>query len=130
MADIHSLSERVIDVAQRLEDVADAVNGKGIRRGSMGTRWLILPAAGAGLYALATNGAFARRAKDVMDQAKTSASDLSDDLLGRVRQTSQPPVNRSGSRSRGRSSSGRKTSSSRKSSSSRTRSSRKTSSAR
>jgi hypothetical protein len=124
MADIHGFSERVVDLAQRLEDVADAANGKGIRRGSMGTRWLILPAAGAGLYALATNGAFTRRAKDVMDQAKTSASELSDDLLGRVRQTSQSSASRSGSRNRSRSSSGRKTSSSR------TRSSRKTSSAR
>jgi hypothetical protein len=130
MADIHGFSERVIDLAERLENVADAANGKGIRRGSMGARWLILPAAGAGLYALATNGAFTRRAKDVMGQAKTSASDLSDDLLGRVRQTSQTSANRSGSRSRSRSSSGRKTSSSRRSSSSRTRSSRKTSSAR
>jgi hypothetical protein len=124
MADIHGFSERVVDLAQRLEDVADAANGKGIRRGSMGTRWLILPAAGAGLYALATNGAFTRRAKDVMDQAKTSASELSDDLLGRVRQTSQSSASRSGSRNRSRSNSGRKTSSSR------TRSSRKTSSAR
>jgi hypothetical protein len=124
MADIHGFSERVVDLAQRLEDVADAANGKGIRRGSMGTRWLILPAAGAGLYALATNGAFTRRAKDVMDQAKTSASELSDDLLGRVRQTSQSSASRSGSRNRSRSNSGRKTSSSR------TRSSRKTSPAR
>jgi hypothetical protein len=124
MADIHGFSERVIDLAERLADVADAVNGKGIRRGSMGTRWLILPAAGAGLYALATNGAFTRRAKGVMGQAKTSASELSEDLLGRVSQTSQSSGSRSGSRNRSRSSSGRKTSSSR------TRSSRKTTSAR
>lgn len=124
MADIHGFSERVIDLAERLEDVADAVNGKGIRRGSMGTRWLLLPAAGAGLYALATNGTFTRRAKDVMGQAKTGASELSDDLLGRVRQTSPSSRSQSGSRNRSRSSSGRKTSSSR------TRSSRKTTSAR
>jgi hypothetical protein len=113
MADIHGLSERVIDLAERLEDVADAVNGKGIRRGSIGTRWLLLPAAGAGLYALATNGTFTRRAKDVMGQAKTSASELSDDLMGRVRQTSQKSPSRNGSRSRSRTSSARRTSSSR-----------------
>ena len=113
MADIHGFSQRVIDLSERLEDVADAVNGKGIRRGSMGTRWLLLPAAGAGLYALATNGTFTRRAKDVMGQAKTSASELSDDLMGRVRQTSQESPSRSGSRSRSRTSSARRTSSSR-----------------
>jgi hypothetical protein len=127
MADIHGFSERVIDLAERLDAVADAANGKGIRKGGMGTRWLLLPAVGAGLYALATNGALTRRAKDVMGQAKTSASDLSDDLLGRVRQTSQPPASRSGSRSRSRSSSARKTGSSRTRSSRKTR---KTSSAR
>jgi hypothetical protein len=113
MAGIHGFSERIIDLAERLEDVADAVNGKGIRRGSMGTRWLLLPAAGAGLYALATNGTFTRRAKDVMGQAKTSASELSDDLMGRVRQTSQESPSRSGSRSRSRTSSARRTGSSR-----------------
>ena len=113
MADIHGFSQRVIDLAERLEDVADAVNGKGIRRGSMGTRWLILPATGAGLYALATNGTFTRRAKVVMGQAKTSASELSDDLMGRVRQTSQKSPSRNGSRRRSRTSSARRTSSSR-----------------
>jgi hypothetical protein len=137
MADIHKLSERVIDLAERLEDVADAANGRGIRRGSMGTRWLLLPAAGAGLYALATNGAFTRRARDVMDQAKTRASELPDDLMGRVRQTSQQSADRSGSRPRSQTSSARKTSSGRQSSSARKTSSgrrrssaRKTSSAR
>lgn len=113
MADIHGFSERVIDLAGRLEDVADAVNGKGIRRGGMGTRWLLLPAVGAGLYALATNGTFTRRAKDVVGQAKTRASELPDDLMGRVRQTSQKSAGSNGSRSRSRTSSARKQSSSR-----------------
>ncbi len=89
MADVHKFSEQIIDLAERLADVADAAKGKGIRRGSMGTRWLLLPAAGAGLYALATSGSFARQAKGVMDQAKTRASDLPDDLLSRVRPTTQ-----------------------------------------
>jgi hypothetical protein len=131
MADIHGFSERVIDLAERVEAVADAVNGKGIRRGSMGTRWLLLPAAGAGLYALATNGTFTRRAKDIMGQAKTSASELSDDLMGRVNQTSQKSPSGNGSRSRSRTSSARKTSSSRTRSSARkSGAARKTSSAR
>ena len=98
MADVHSFSEKVVDLAERLEDVADAANGKGIRRGSFGTRWLILPAVGAGLYALATNGSFARQAKGVMDQAKTRASELPDDLVARIRQTSQRTSSGNGAR--------------------------------
>src|SRR5829696_9642814 len=94
MAGIHQVSEQVIDLAERLEDVADAANGKGVRRGSFGTRWLILPAAGAGLYALATSGFFSRQARDVMDQAKTRASELPDDLMRGVRQTSQKSTGR------------------------------------
>ena len=95
MANIHKFSERVIDLAERLEDVADAADGKGIRRGSFGTRWLILPAVGAGLYALATNGSFSRQARDVMDQAKTRASELPDDLMRGVRQTSRTSTGQS-----------------------------------
>jgi len=76
VADIYRFSERVIDLAERLEDVADAAKGKGNRKGSLGTRWLLLPAAGAGLYALATSGSFSRQAKGVMNQAKTRATDL------------------------------------------------------
>jgi hypothetical protein len=90
MADtIHKVSDRMIDWAVRLENVSDAAKGKAVRRRSPGTRWLLLPAAGAGLYALATSGAFSRQAKDVMDQAKTRASELPDDLMGRLRQTTQ-----------------------------------------
>jgi hypothetical protein len=100
MADIHKVSARVIDWAERMEDVSDAAKGKGIRRGSFGTRWLILPAAGAGLYALATSGTFSRQAKDVMDQAKMRASELPEDLLGRIRQTTKKPASGNGARSR------------------------------
>lgn len=115
MATVHKFSERVIDLAERLEDVADAANGKGIRRGGFGTRWLILPAVGAGLYALATHGSFARGAKDVMDQAKSRASELPDDLVSRIRQTSQrSTTSRSGGQARRRSSSARRASTARK----------------
>ena len=107
MADIHKFSEQVIDLAERLENVADAAKGKGFRRGSFGTRWLLLPAAGAGLYALATNGSFTRQAKGVMDQAKTRASELPDDLLNRIRQTSRKSTSENGG-------AGRQTSSARK----------------
>ena len=119
MADIHKFSEQVIDLAERLEDVADAAKGRGIRRGSFGTRWLLLPAAGAGLYALATNGSFTRQAKDVMDQAKTRASELPDDLLGRIRQTPQKSTGGTGGQSGRRTSSSRNASRARKTSSAR-----------
>jgi hypothetical protein len=118
MADIHKFSEQVIDLAERLEDVADAAKGKGNRRGSLGRRWLILPAAGAGLYALATSGSFTRGAKDVMDQAKTRASELPDDLLSRIRQTSQKSPSGNGGKGGRQASSARKTSRTRKTASS------------
>jgi hypothetical protein len=88
MASVHKFSEQVIDLAERLADVADAANGKGIRKTGT-TRWLILPAAGAGLYALATSGSLTRQAKGVANQAKARASDLPDDLVGLVRQASR-----------------------------------------
>jgi hypothetical protein len=88
MANVHKFSEQVIDLAERLADVADAANGKGIRKGGA-SRWLILPAAGAGIYALATNGSFKRQAKGVVNEAKTRAADLPDELMGLVRQGSQ-----------------------------------------
>jgi hypothetical protein len=90
MASIHKFSEQVIDYAERLSDMADAAQGKGSRRGSStGTRWLILPAAGAGLFALVKSDFFTRQAKGMVEEAKTRASDLPDDLLSHVRQTSQ-----------------------------------------
>lgn len=111
MADVHKFSERVIDLAERLEDVADAASGKGVRRGSSASRLLILPAAGAGLYALATNGAFTRQAKGVLGQAKTRFSELPDDLLGRVKQTSRSSSGRTGGQRRKQTSTARKSAS-------------------
>ena len=113
VADIYRFSERVIDLAERLEDVADAAKGKGNRKGSLGTRWLLLPAAGAGLYALATSGSFSRQAKGAMNQAKARATDLPDELLGRIQQTSRKSTSTSGGQGRRQSSSSRKTSSAR-----------------
>jgi hypothetical protein len=89
MASIHKFSDQVIDYAERLSNMADAAQGKGARGSSTGTRWLILPAAGAGLFALVKSDFFTRQAKGVVDEAKTRASDLPDDLLNHVRQTSQ-----------------------------------------
>jgi hypothetical protein len=87
MADMNKFSEQVIDLAERFADITEAAQGKGNRKG-MGTRWLIIPAAGAGLYALGASGTFKRSAKKVMSQAKERASELPEDLMNRVQQTS------------------------------------------
>jgi hypothetical protein len=126
MADVHNFSERVIDLAKRLQDVADAAEGKGNRGGGgISAKWLLLPAAGAGLYALVTNNSVGRHAKGVVDQAKTRAAELPDDLMSRVSQASQPQPQRSRStagssrKTSGAGSSRRKKSSARKSTSAR-----------
>jgi hypothetical protein len=107
MADIDKLSKQIIDYAERLTDVADAAKGKGNRRRSSGTRWVLLPAVGAGLYALATNGSFGKRTKGAMEQAKTRVSELPEDLLNRVRQSS-PTTGGGGNSSTRRSGSARR----------------------
>ena len=82
MADIKKFSEQMIDVGERIGNVADAAKGKDARKPR--ARWLLLPAAGAGLYALTTSGAFARRASDVVKEVRVRASDLPDELMSRV----------------------------------------------
>ena len=103
------------DYAERLSNMADAAEGKR-PRGRM-TRWVFLPAAGAAVYALVRSDAFSRQAKGVVDEAKTRASELPDDLVARVRQTqgsqSSSSGNGNGSGQRRRSGT-RKTSTSRK----------------
>jgi hypothetical protein len=93
MAGIHEFSEKVIDYATRLSDVADAAQGR--RRSGGLLRWTVLPASGAAVLALVKSDFFARQAKEVVNEAKTFASDLPDDLMGVVRQTGA-----SGSRAR------------------------------
>jgi hypothetical protein len=85
MSDFNKFAEKVIDLAERFADITDAAQGKGHRKG-VGARWLVLPAVGAGLYALGTNGSFTRKTKKVMNQAKARASELPDDLMNRVEQ--------------------------------------------
>jgi hypothetical protein len=78
----------------------------------MGARWVILPAAGAGLYALATSRSFSRRASGVIDEAKTRATELPDDLMKRARNT-RKPARASGGQNRRQTTSRRKSSSAR-----------------
>ena len=119
MADIEKISKQMIDLAERLADVADAAKGKGIRSRSKGSRWVLLPAAGAGLYALATSGAVARRTKGAMEQAKARASDLPEDLLNRVRPPAASSASSGGGSTTRRNSSARRTRGARRSSSTR-----------
>lgn len=88
MADMNRFSERLIDVAERFADVVDSAQGKGARKGGSGARWLVLPAAGAAAYALATSSSsLARRTRKMMVRAKDRATDLPDaDLFGRVKE--------------------------------------------
>jgi hypothetical protein len=114
MADVHKFSEQVIEMAERLSDVADAAQGKR-RRGGLMRSWLLLPAAGAGLYAFAKSDVFSRQAKEVMDEAKTRASELPDDLMRRVRPTPTRSASSNGaSQRRRRTSSTRRSSTARK----------------
>ena len=110
MADIERFSERLIDLAERFADVTDAAQGRGNRQGGIQARWLVLPAAGAGLYALGARGSFKRQAKSIVKQAKERAAELPDDLLSRVHQaTGSSSSASSGSNGRRRSSSSRST---------------------
>jgi hypothetical protein len=89
MSAIHKFSEHVIDYAERLSNVADAAEGKRRRNSTDGAarRWILLPATGAALYAVARSDFFARRARGVMDEAKSFAAELPDDLMARVQHT-------------------------------------------
>jgi hypothetical protein len=88
----------VIDYAERLSDVADAAQGKNHshRHTASAKRWLLLPASGAALYALVKSDSFSRQAKDVMDDAKTRAAELPEELIGLVRQTTERSPSRNG----------------------------------
>jgi hypothetical protein len=80
-------------------------------------RWIALPASGAALYALVRSEYFSRQAKEVIDEAKSRAAELPDDLVTRIRDTVEESSAGNGSRSSTRSTrqrSTRKTGSTRK----------------
>ena len=97
MAAIQKFSAQMIDYAERLSGMADAAEGKGVHSELTLRRWLVLPATGAALYALVRSDFFARQAREVVDEAKTRASELPDDLLSRVRQTAVQAASGNGS---------------------------------
>lgn len=91
MASAHKFSEQMIEVAERLANIADAAQGKRIGRRRRGFATLLLPASGAALYAVAKSEFVSRRARGMVDEAKTRASELPNDLLKSVRQAAQKP---------------------------------------
>lgn len=115
MGSIQRFSAEVAEYAGRLSDMADAAEGKRQRKGI--SRWLLLPASGAALYALLKSDSVSRPAKEIAGEAKTRAADLPNELMGRVREATGLEAAENGGqrRSSGRS---RKTSSRRKSRSS------------
>ena len=119
MASIQKLSAQVIDYAERVSEIADVAQGKHQQRAGRTTRWLLLPASGAALYALIKSDSFSRQAKDVMDDAKSRASELPEDLLTRVRQSAS---SKNGSQSSSSTTRSRSTGSARKTTASRKRS--------
>jgi hypothetical protein len=86
MSRVHTLSEQLIDYGERLSRMADAAEGKRNRATATFGRWLLLPAAGAGLYALVRSDAFSRQAKEVVGDAKSRATELPEDLMSLVHQ--------------------------------------------
>jgi hypothetical protein len=86
MADIREVSKQIADVAERLANIADAVQGRRSRRiGAV--RWLLLPAAGAAAYAVAKSGPKSPRTKNVAREVDQRAAELPDvDLFGRVKE--------------------------------------------
>jgi hypothetical protein len=104
MANVNRFSEQLIDAAERFADMVDAAQGKGARKGGVGARWLILPAAGATAYALGTSrSSLARKTRGLMRQAKDRATDLPDaDLVDRVKEATGRSPQKANSRSGGR----------------------------
>ena len=91
MAGVQKLAARMIDYGERLSGMADAAEGKRLHRKGTLRRWLVLPASGAALYAVMRSEVFARGAKDLVDEAKSRAADLNEDLASRVRDTVAAP---------------------------------------
>ena len=120
MSDVNRFSEGLIDMAERFADVVDSAQGKGARKSGPGVKWLLLPAAGAGAYALATSSSkIAKNTRGFLGRARDRATDLPDtDLMNKVKEATgmQETASSSGNRTRrtSRSSNGRRSQSSRR----------------
>ena len=120
MSDVNRFSEGLIDMVERFADVVDSAQGKGARKSGPGVKWLLLPAAGAGAYALATSSSkIAKNTRGFLGRARDRATDLPDtDLMNKVKEATgmQETASSSGNRTRrtSRSSNGRRSQSSRR----------------
>ena len=97
MNGIHKFSAQVIDYAERLSDVADAAQGKNHRQVARRSAGCSFPPPGALLHAIVRSDSFSRQAKDVMDDAKTRAAELPEELIELVRQTTDRSTSQNGS---------------------------------
>jgi nucleotide-binding universal stress UspA family protein len=79
--DLHKMAEQVADVADRIAAVADALQGKGTRRGGGAGRWWLLPAAGVvAVFAARKGPDLIRQARELVDQAKEQAASIGIDV--------------------------------------------------
>jgi hypothetical protein len=84
--DAHKFAKQVTEVAERVADVSDAARGKARKRSGGLGRWLILPVAGAAVYAAAKRASAAGRSTDgVVRRAEGRAGTPDMDLLNRVK---------------------------------------------
>jgi hypothetical protein len=102
MADIDTFSERLVDMAERFADMTDAAQGRGHRQGGIRARWVVVPAAAAGIYLLGASGSLRRQAGSVAKQAKDRATELPEDLMTAVHRATRKPTTSSGTTSNGR----------------------------
>ena len=86
--DAHKFAKQVTEMVERVADVSDAARGKARRRSGGFARWLILPAAGAALYAAAKRASVVGGSTDDVVRGANERVDTPDmELLNRVKDT-------------------------------------------
>ena len=84
--DAHKFAKQVTEMVERVADVSDAASGKARRRSGGLARWLILPAAGAAVYAAARRASAVGGSTDGVVRGANEPTDTADmDLLSRVK---------------------------------------------
>jgi hypothetical protein len=84
--DAHRFAKQVTEMVERLADVSDAASGKASRRSGGLARWLILPAAGAVVYAAARRASGVGGSTHGVLRGGNERTDTPDtDLLSRVK---------------------------------------------